>query len=723
MKSFLENSDMLYYLSTDLSGNYTFVNEHFRKRMSFMGTDFIGKNSLETIIQEDWDICRKTVEACFLNPEDSHFVELRKPDLNGKNFWTSWEFRARLDHHHAVTGIDCVGHDITKTKNDEEHISELVKKTELILEKSLTGYWDLDIASKTATTSDTFKRMLGYSVEEFDFTLDTWMQLVVEEDLPVVLHALNTHYESRGKEPLNVEIRYKHKNGSHLWVICTGSVIVWDELDRPLRLVGVHIDITKRKEAEETLIKKDKLLNTFINSTPDLFFLKDERLRYVIANKALQELYQLPEHGILGKTDFDILPFEVAKICKEGDELPLKDGGKVVREERDVFGKTVQTYKFPVELGNGRVGVGTYARDVTGLKEAERLVKQKNRELEHFRFAINSAVIVISFDLDWNIIEVNKKLCDISEYSEAELIGRKGSIFRNLKHPEQFYETIRKKLNSGMIWEGTVCQTKKSGKPFWTHSVIIPQTDDDGVTEEFLCVAYDISAKVKLQDRIEKESEQRKQMAQSFLSYQEKERHNVIKELHDGISQILFASRMHLENSKTVCDEEFSKGFNLLNEASDELKNITTHETIFWSNDLTLEQALSNYLKKIDGTNKITFISSIEKINETIDISDKDKLNYFRIIQAATQNSIRHSNAGQVNIRIVERLDYLTTTIIDNGIGFDKNLVSKGMGISNIENRVRIMNGSIKIFSKQGKGTVVAFQIPLHNENNNNTIG
>ncbi|MBI3519073.1 MAG: PAS domain S-box protein [Bacteroidetes bacterium] len=716
MNKFLSNSNTFYFVSTDLNGNFTFVNDYFSKKYSFINSDFIGTNSLTTIAKEDWQIFIDVVEKCLKDPNSSFNVELRKPNKDNLYTWTHWEFKAKQNNLNQIIGIDCLGYDITDKKHYKNQVNELIQKSELILEKSLTGYWDLNVKNRSAITSETFQKMIGYTTEEFKFSLDSWMGLVVEEDLPIVLKALKEHYETKGKEPLNIEIRYKHKNGNHVWVICTGSVIEWDENNHPVRLVGVHIDITKRKLAEELLIRKDNLLNSFINSTPDLFFLKDENLKYIIANKALQELYQLSENEIIGKTDFDILPFEIAEICKVGDEKPLKDGGTVVREERNVLGKIVQTYKFPVVLENGSLGVGTYARDITELKKSE---IEKINNYNFLRSVLNSShEVVYIINRDYNIIEANSRAIKANRelFKVDSIINR--SIFDFLpsdlrKNFKQYYD---------LAFDGY--KHSKEVKIDWGTAFnyyeidFYPIYNNDDNIDNIVISAKINSENILLREKLKQEVHEKELIANSFLLFEENERRKQAAELHDGIGQLLFATCLHLQNVKHSDDEELRKGVTLLKEAKAELNNITNNQTVFWSKETTLEQAIKNYFKRIEGANNIVINNEILKQYDEISISENNKLNYFRVLQAATQNSIKHSSASTITIRIVENKNFLTTMITDNGSGFDKRNIEKGMGLTNIENRVKIMNGRFKIFTKLNKGTIVAFQIPMNNENN-----
>ncbi|NJR41850.1 MAG: PAS domain-containing protein, partial [Akkermansiaceae bacterium] len=124
---------------------------------------------------------------------------------------------------------------------------------EQILEIILAGYWDWDIPGNQEYLSPGFKRMFGYADHELPNLPESWQNIIFPEDLPKVFDCFEQHVQSHGEIPFYNEVKYRHKDGSVVWVMCSGQVIEWDSLSQPLRMIGCHIDITKRKQAEEQL--------------------------------------------------------------------------------------------------------------------------------------------------------------------------------------------------------------------------------------------------------------------------------------------------------------------------------------------------------------------------------------------------------------------------------------------------------------------------------------
>jgi PAS domain S-box-containing protein len=155
----------------------------------------------------------------------------------------------------APIGVIGTLEDVSRRKEMEEALRQERTILRNILEDTLAGYWDWDLRNGNEYLSPTFKRMFGYEDSELPNSFETWKTLIHPDDLLEVMRAVRMHIASRGTVPFNMEIRYLHRNGHVVWVISTGRVISWDKNGRPLRMVGCHIDISRRKVVEEALVQ------------------------------------------------------------------------------------------------------------------------------------------------------------------------------------------------------------------------------------------------------------------------------------------------------------------------------------------------------------------------------------------------------------------------------------------------------------------------------------
>lgn len=123
LPAFLRNSCTYSVIVTDLEGKYIYVNDLFKKRFSFLETDFIGKSISFALHPGDLEQCDTAAMQSFRHPDKVFPLQIRKPSNNENEFhWTHWEFSLFKDTLGNPAGILCIGHDITDHKKGEQRI-------------------------------------------------------------------------------------------------------------------------------------------------------------------------------------------------------------------------------------------------------------------------------------------------------------------------------------------------------------------------------------------------------------------------------------------------------------------------------------------------------------------------------------------------------------------------------------------------------------------------
>lgn len=257
--------------------------------------------------------------------------------------------------------------------------------------------------------------------------LDGLESLVHGDDRPIAED--RTTRLLRGEECV-CTVRIVRKDGEIRW-IHDHARPVWDvEQGRVVRVVGAATDITASREAEEALAQERILLRTVIDHLPVAVFVKDRHARKILVNAAdLAYAGAESEDEVLGKTDFEVYPPDLARVYFASDQAVLQTGQEVLeREERllDAAGREQWRVasKVPLRDREGRVvGLVGLARDVTGRRAAEAA-----QQLAYAQEEVTNSILRLSLN-DRSIADIlDKALAHILAVPELGLM-RRGAIF------------------------------------------------------------------------------------------------------------------------------------------------------------------------------------------------------------------------------------------------------------------------------------------------------
>lgn len=137
-----------------------------------------------------------------------------------------------------------------------------------------------------------------------------------------------------------------------------------------------------------------------------------------------------------------------------------------------------------------------------GLKESDE--KEKNLSLlEQYRQAIEDSTIVSKADPNGIITFANKSFCELSGYTESELMGRSHNIIRHPDEPRELFANLWSTITSKRVWEGIIKNMNKEGKPFYVKAIIMPILDRNGNIEEYITIQQNITDLIEKDRRIQ----------------------------------------------------------------------------------------------------------------------------------------------------------------------------------------------------------------------------
>jgi signal transduction histidine kinase len=196
------------------------------------------------------------------------------------------------------------------------------------------------------------------------------------------------------------------------------------------------------------------------------------------------------------------------------------------------------------------------------------------------------------------------------------------------------------------------------------------------------------------------------------------EKKRIARELHDGVLGRMFGARLNLDSLNSNSDEQsVKKRFEYLFE----LKNIE-QDIREISHDLNREKSvlINNFVSIVNNLLEEQRVSFDAKVITNIDLSvnwdivnNTVKINLYRIIQEGLQNINKYAKANTINVSINGNKEAVFLVLEDDGIGFEVNKKSKGIGLQNMISRTQECEGIIDIKSNKGKGTAITITIPI----------
>jgi PAS domain S-box-containing protein len=282
--------------------------------------------------------------------------------------------------------LQSIVRDISERKEADNRLRISEENYRSIFENAIEGIFRTTPAGRVILANTTFARMYGYdSPEELaqSFT-DIGKELYVN---PEDRERFKGVCEKQGSVEGFEEQVYR-KDRSKSWVSINARTVRGAD-GKTLYYEGTIEDIAQRKEMEIALRVSEDRYRTFIDSTSDGVFLKDNKLRYVIVNKSLRMFFKKSEKEIIGKTDFELRPPEDAKKAIDADKKSLKSSSIVISEET-LGDRVYEIRRFAVLLGDKR-GIGGFVRDITERKRVEEELKTNSLSL----IEVNAALRVL----------------------------------------------------------------------------------------------------------------------------------------------------------------------------------------------------------------------------------------------------------------------------------------------------------------------------------------
>ncbi|WP_448700091.1 PAS domain S-box protein [Mucilaginibacter sp. AW1-3] len=414
-----------------------------------------------------------------------------------------------------------------------------------VFENAHIGFWELNVPERAMQLSNVFKSMLGYQGNELKSKPLNWENLVFADDLEQVLDNYDKHIQSHGKTILQHEARYLQKNGSMIWLKCTGEVTDWEKDGTPHKVSGCVIDITRQKSTEYRLMKTENLLD-LTNQVARVGGWEIDLMRKKARwSKVVKEIYEVPDNYepqfdiITGRGSGFILHDASRKLIDDATNEAIQNGTSYNLEIKITTAKGKELWTRIIGHAEFENGIckrlyGTF-QDIDNQK---RMREEYEIGEQQFRSAFENATIgmaLVSLDGKW--MKVNHVLCDLLGYTREELMA---ITFQQITHPDDLehdlgmvIKVLDGEINNYQIDKRYI---HKDGSIIWALLSVSLVRDNGGIPLHFVSQIENVtlrrSAEMKLR---ESEAKYRKIFENVQDVFYQTDVHGIITEISPSI--------------------------------------------------------------------------------------------------------------------------------------------------------------------------------------------
>ncbi|TAK64398.1 PAS domain S-box protein [Methylobacter sp.] len=461
-----------------------------------------------------------------------------------------WFYMTVLPLQGVKQGVVISHENITERK----YTQQLLQNKEQMLSESQRiahiGSWSVELATNCVSWSDEIYRIFNVTPETFEHSFEAFLNLIHPDDRAVMEVWLWKCMAE--KQPRELDFRILLSNGSVRFIRGSGG-LQYDNMQRPLRMVGSMQDITESKvQANELKRAKQRYdLATSIGKvgvwdwnpiTGDLIW-NDETFRiFGFEPSSVQPSLALFLTLVHPEDRKSII--NAVEKALDKSELYSVDFRSILKNGEEHFYHSTGEVEFN-ESGEAIRVLGTF-QDITEQK-------QKELDLRIAAVAFESQEAIVITDTASIILKVNKAFIDSTGYTKEEVVGQKISLLKSGRHDKAFYASMWESLLNAGAWQGEIWDRRKNGEIYPKWLSITGIKDSKGVVTHYVGMHTDITERKTAEQKIQQLAfyDPLTELPNRRL-LQERLKHSINVEKRDGKQVALLM--LDLDRFKTVND-------------------------------------------------------------------------------------------------------------------------------------------------------------------------
>ena len=371
------------------------------------------------------------------------------------------------------------------------------------------------------------------------------------------------------------------------------------------------------------------------------------------------------------------------------------------------IGFTFLVFLLIQRMGGYRVARDKALREIEERRRAE--AAQRASEQRYHGVFVSTADGLLVFDMDGRVVEANPAAAEMHGYSLDEMVGMDVRLLIADAHKHTFDGFMEALQAAGTVSLDSV-DVRKDGEsfPIEVRGRRFVHEGEPAV----LAMIRDVTERVRA-------TQQQAQLSRKILVAQEEERSRVSRDLHDGLGQLLTALRLEVDwmgkrNEEGDVQVSTGEATALIERAVGELRGICRGLRPPLLDDLGLEPAVLQLIETFEERASIPVDLKLD-LGEDADVPAEVALCIYRVLQEALTNIRRHAQANLVHISLQLVEGAVDLSVSDNGRGFDLDTIpaSPGFGLTGMQERAKLANGTLDVRSEPRQGTHIELRVPL----------